>query len=641
MATSRSLLLRALALGVSASLAIAACGGTSPSGPAGSPSGTGGGTTGPQAGGTAYILLTTATSNGDKFTDMDPQRIYIGEDLAFFSATIMRSLTQYKYSADLEEGTSLIADAATDTGTPNADATSWSFTLREGMKWQDGSPVKCEDFKYGVSRTFATDIIVNGPQYVIGYLDIPTVDGFIKAADGSASPTTVSAYAGPYTATADGPGVIPGLFADEALTQTVPNDTAAFDAAVVCEGNKITYNLSQPIADFNYTVTLGMGAVPNPVDHPGVDTGATYTIQPWSNGPYKLAGYFPGKGGSLTLDRNPNWDTSQDGGYRGAYPDKWVVQLGLDPTVVDERFISPQGDDVWALQYGNVQPQNFQAVFTDPSNAGPNFTGRAFSDFDPYSLYWWINIDKVPNLKIRQAMAVAINRDGVRAASGGDFYGDFADGLIKPNIGQDYAETGWATDLFGEEIPATGNVERAKALILESGEPAPTLTFDYGKSDPGDLRAAVIKDSLEAAGFTINLNPIESGYYATIGDPALQNDFGTSGWGPDWPNASTVIPALLTGATQFNNANDYSHVTPENSPEWYAAIDAAMSDLDRASQALKWQAMNKTAAEQVYIIPNVFTRSQVIAGTKITTADGLYKWPAYGSWPYAQIYVQQ
>ena len=635
MATSRSLLLRALALGVSASLAIAACGGTSPSGPAGSPSGTGGGTTGPQAGGTAYILLTTATSNGDKFTDMDPQRIYIGEDLAFFSATIMRSLTQYKYSADLEEGTSLIADAATDTGTPNADATSWSFTLRDGMKWQDGSPVKCEDFKYGVSRTFATDIIVNGPQYVVTYLDIPTVDGFIAGDDGAATPTTVSAYAGPYVTE------IPGLFADEAMTQTVPNDTAAFEAAVVCEGNKITYNLAKPIADFNYTVTLGMGAVPNPVDHPGVDTGATYTIQPWSNGPYKLAGYFPGKGGSLTLDRNPNWDSSQDNGYRGAYPDKWVVQLGLDPTVVDERFISPQGDDVWALQYGNVQPQNFQAVFTDPSTAGPNFTGRAFSDFDPYSLYWWINIDKVPNVKIRQAMAVALNRDGVRAASGGDFYGDFADGLIKPNIGQDYAETGWATDLFGEEIPATGNVERAKALIAESGEPAPTLTFDYGKSDPGDLRAAVIKDSLEAAGFTINLNPIESGYYATIGDPALQHDFGTSGWGPDWPNASTVIPALLTGATQFNNANDYSHVTPENSPEWYADIDAAMSDLDRASQALKWQALNETAAEQVYIIPNVFTRSQVIAGTKITTADGLYKWPAYGSWPYAQIYVQQ
>ena len=50
----------------------------------------------------------------------------------------------------------------------------WSFTIRDGVTWQDGSPVTCEDFNYGVSRTFATDIITNGPTYAIPYLDIPT-----------------------------------------------------------------------------------------------------------------------------------------------------------------------------------------------------------------------------------------------------------------------------------------------------------------------------------------------------------------------------------------------------------------------------------------------------------------------------------
>ena len=46
-------------------------------------------------------------------------------------------------------------------------------------------------------------------------------------------------------------------------------------------------------------------------------------------------------------------------------------------------------------------------------------------------------------------------------------------------------------------------------------------------------------------------------------------------------------------------------------------------------------------ANMVYIIPTVFSLSQVIAGTKVTTDQGLYKWPAYGSWPYAQIYLTQ
>jgi peptide/nickel transport system substrate-binding protein len=606
-----NLKVRALGLAAAAALVVTACGpGESPSAPpAGSPGETTPASTAPQAqkGGTVHVLLTTATSNGDQFTDMDPQRIYIGEDIAFFSATIMRSLTAYKYSADLKEGTSLVPDAATDTGTPNADGTSWTFTLKDGMKWQDGSPVKCEDFAYGASRVFATDIIVNGPTYILDYLDIP------KNADGS------SQYPGPYKAT--------------------PDQQALFDKAVSCDGNKITYNLAKPIPDFNYTVTLGLAAVPNPTDHPGVDTGEEYTLKPWSDGPYMIDSYTPGKGGNLTLVRNPNWT---DDGYRGAYPEKWVVDLGLDPDVVDGRLMAPTGDDVYALQYGNVQTQNFNTVFSDAHTAAPAFAGRAFSDFDPYVRYWWINLDKVKNEKIRQAMAVALDRDSIRAAAGGDFYGDPADGLIKPNIGQDYAPTGWATDLFGQAIPGAGNPDLAKQLIAQSGESAPTLTFDYGKSTTGDKIAAIVQTSLQAVGFTINLNPIESRYYATIGDPTLQHDFGPSGWGPDWPNASTVIPPLLSGATATNDASDYPRVTQQNNPDFIAAMQDALTTLDRAQQASKWQALNKEAAQKAFIIPNVFTLSQVMAGTKVSAVGGgLYKWPAYGSWPYAQIYVMQ
>jgi peptide/nickel transport system substrate-binding protein len=620
-----NLRVRAISLVATAALAVTACGPAatpSPSAPSvtpnpgtSAPASTGApasasapASTGPQAqpGGTVHVLLTTATSNGDQFTDMDPQRIYIGEDIAFFGATINRTLTNFKYSADLKEGTSLVPDAATDTGTPNADATAWTFTLKDGMKWQDGSAVKCQDFAYGASRTFATDLITNGPTYILGYLKVPT------KADGS------SEYPGPYKAT--------------------PDQQALFDKAVVCDGNKITYNLAKPIPDFNFTVTLGLGAVPNPTDHPGVDTAELYTLKPWSDGPYMIDSYTPGKGGNLTLVRNPNWTPD---GYRGAYPDKWVVDLGLDPEVVDGRLMSPTGDDVYALQYGNVQPQNLSTVFSDGHTAAAAYAGRAISDLDPYVRYWWINQDTVKNEKIRQAMAVAIDRDSIRAAAGGDFYGDLADGLIKPNLPVDYAPTGWATDLFGQAIPPGGNVELAKQLIKDSGEAAPTLTFDYGKSPVGDKVAAIVQSSLQRVGFTIKLNPIESGYYAAIGDPTLQHDFGASGWGPDWPNASTVIPPLLAGAIATTNASDYPRVTKTNYPDFTAAIDDAITTLDRAQQASKWQALNKEAVQKAFIIPNVFSLSQVIAGTKVSAVGGLYKWPPAGSWPYGQIYVMQ
>jgi peptide/nickel transport system substrate-binding protein len=549
-------------------------------------------------GGTLYML-----KNASDFDYYDPQRAYTGEDLAFFGATYMRSLVAYKYSSDPAEGTTLVPDMATDTGTANADATSWSFTLRDGVSWQDGSPLKCEDIKYGVSRTFAIDVINGGPTYAIAYLKIPKND------DGS------SQYPGPYKAT--------------------PDQQALFDAAVVCNGNQITFNLAQTVADFNYTTTLGFGAVPNPTDHPGIDTGENYVGDAvWSDGPYKITTYSPGEGGSLVLDRNENWQRASDD-YRGAYPDEWVINFGLDLKLIDQRLMQSTGNDAFAVDYTAIQPENLTTIFSDSHTAQAQFVDRAFSDFDPYTLYYWINQATVPNLNIRQALAAALNREAIRVNLGGEFIGDFADGAIKPNIGKDYAPTGfWETGL-GQAIPDAGDPEYAKTLIAQSGEAAPTLTYDYSQTPVGDKNAAIIQQSLQAAGFTIKLNPIDPAhYYSTIFDNERKHDFGAGGWGADWPNASTVIPPLYTteGGWDLSNVDDTSGI-----PDWNAQVKDAQTTIDRTAQTAKWQALNKAAVEQVWIVPSFFELAQNMAGANV---GGLYRWAAYGSWPYAQLYVK-
>jgi len=541
--------------------------------------------------------------NATDFDYYDPQRVYTGEDLAFFGATTMRSLVAYKYSADPAEGTTLVPDMATDTGTANADATEWSFTMRDGLSWQDGSPVKCEDIKYGVSRTFATDVINGGPTYAIAYLDIP------KSDDGS------SQYPGPYKAT--------------------PDQQALFDAAVQCAGNTITFKLGQTVADFNYTTTLGFGAVPNPVDHPGIDTGENYVGDAvWSDGPYKISSYSPGEGGSLVLERNASWASASDD-YRGAYPDKWVINFGLDLKLIDQRLIQSTGDDAFAIDYAAIQPENLTSIFSDSHTALPQYRERAFSDFDPYTLYYWINVPKVPNLKIRQAMAAALDRDAIRLNLGGEFIGDFADGAIKPNIGQDYTPTNFWDSALGQPVPSKGDPELAKSLIAQSGEAAPSLTYDYSQTPVNDKNAAIVQQSLEAAGFTVKINPIEPAhYYSTIFDNDLKHDFGTGGWGADWPNASTVIPPVFTqeGGWDLSNVDDSSGVA-----DWNAKVKDAQATIDRGAQSAKWQALNKAAVEQVWIIPSFFELAQNMGGTNV---GGLYRWAAYGSWPYAQLYVK-
>ena len=85
------------------------------------------------------------------------------------------------------------------------------------MKWEDGKPVTCEDFKYGASRVFATDVITGGPNYILTYLDIPT------DARPACRPTTA---------------------------RTRATARTLFDKAVTCDGNTITYNFKKPWPDF-------------------------------------------------------------------------------------------------------------------------------------------------------------------------------------------------------------------------------------------------------------------------------------------------------------------------------------------------------------------------------------------------------
>lgn len=599
--------LRALILGLAAALLLAACG----PGTSGSPGASAGASAGGSAGGSAGAAgqpggTITMLTDAEQIDQVDPQRAYTGEDLAFFGSTMYRGLVAYKFSADPVEGTSLVPDAATDLGTPNADASEWSFTLRDGVTWQDGTDVTCEDFAYGVSRTFATDVINQGPTYAIAYLDIPY----------EADDPTASQYKGPYT----GEG------------------QDLFDKAVTCDGKTITFKLNKPVPDFNFATTLGMYAVPK-----AADTGETFgTVAPYvpSDGPYKVDSYTTGNGGKMILVRNENWNRDSDD-YRAAYPDKWEIDFGIDPKVIDQRIMASSGNDQFAIDYRVVQPENLATIFADQHTANPDFAGRAFSDYDVYVRYYWIDVNKVPNVKIRQAMAVALDREAIRLNIGGAFAGDFADGAIKPNIGADYAATGLWESLLGQAIPDKGDPEFAKQLIKDSGEAAPSLTVDFADTPTNGKTAAIIIDSLGKAGFTVTPNPIESGkYYSVVFDATAAHDFGFGGWGADWPNASTVIPPLFTqkGGWDLSKLDD---------ADFNAKVEEAQVELDRTKQEALWQALNKEAVTNMYVIPTFFGLAQNIAGTGVgadlsgTGAGDLYRWPAYGSWPYAQMFVKQ
>ena len=195
----------------------------------------------------------------------------------------------------------------------------------------------------------------------------------------------------------------------------------------------------------------------------------------------------------------------------------------------------------------------------------------------------------------------------------------------------------WDT-LLGQKVPNSGDPEAAKALIAASGEPMKTLQYDYPQTPANDKAAAALVGSLGKAGIKVKPNPIEAGqFYGIVLDPAKEGDLVLAGWGPDWSNASTVIPELFTPAGGF----DLSH---GNDKAFNQKAADAKAMTDRAAQAEVWKELNKEAMAQVWVIPTRLGRDQRVLGSKVGSESGkggaVYLWAPFGSWPYGDLYVR-
>ena len=540
----------------------------------------------------------TFLTNAEYFNHMDPQRNYTGQDLAFAGTYMHRTLTAYA-PASGAAGTELVADLATDLGTPSADLTDWSFTLRDGVTFEDGTPITCEEVKYGVSRTYAQDIINGGPAFAITFLDIPfEEDGY------------TSQYKGPYS----GEG------------------QDLFDAAVECsdDSKTITFHLNAPLSDFNYTTTL-LSFSPVPLDEGG-NVGEAYDMATVSSGPYKIESYT--KGAKMVLVRNENWSADSDP-FRKALPDSVVVKFAQAEKVLDETIINGTSDGKTAISLDGVFPELLQSVFDSA-----DMESRRLNDFDPYVTYSAFNVSKMTCLPIRQAVFYALDREATRALGGGPvFGGEFADGAIKPSV----LPTDYKTVTGYEDALPEGNIEKATALMEQAKTECPDeytrattvgITADRADSETSRSVGTIWVDSMAKAGIKLNINWIDpAGYYSVVMNPEEQNDISGAGWGADWLNASTVIPPLFIKNGGFNLSQT------EADPNYAAFADAvkeAKANTDRAAQGAQWAALNQTVMDNMWILPGVFSKQQFIWGSSV---KGVYLWAPFGTVGFNDISV--
>jgi len=356
------------------------------------------------------------------FDHLDPARSYVNIQQVV-GTLLTRSLTTYKEvpQADGTVKMTVIGDMATDTGTDvNKDCKVWKYTLKDGLKYEDGGTVTAADVAYGIARSFS-DQLPEGPHYIQNWL----------TGNGSTSADYNSTYKGPYNGGADIP---PGVTVD---------------------GNSITFTFPKAQCDMPYAAALPMTAAV-PKAH---DTLLDYDRHPWSDGPYKISEYI--KDTSLTLTRNTNWDPNTDAAHN-AYPDEFKFLLNVDTDAINSRLIADQGDDQTAITWVNVT-----------SEASAQVTGavkdRVIDGATQFADYIYINTQRVTDPVVRKALNTGLDKTAVLKSIGGDLAGTVLNTIESPTT------AGWKDfNVFG--VGPSGDADKAKALLAGK---TPELTLCY------------------------------------------------------------------------------------------------------------------------------------------------------------------
>lgn len=526
----------------------------------------------------------TAVSLGP-VTTWDPQRMTSRKDMAFAGRVFLRTLTAFPAGPDAAAQSRLVGDLATDTGTPSKDLRTWSFTLRDGVTWQDGSAVTCEDVRHGVARSFAEPFTTEGLNYPLAALDIP------KRADGS------STYRGPWEGTT-GAGA------------------KAFAKAVSCKDRTVTFRLTEPRGDFDQMVSLA----PFAPYKKSADKRAGSRHAVFSNGPYVLkGGWDEGTGG--TFERNPRWKQSSDP-VRRPTPQRIRYQEGVESQTAAQRVIADEDEHHRAVTLDSAPPAMQHGI-----TGSDSLRARAVNPRLGLVDYLALNTASGPltRTEARLALAAATNRDGYVAALGGSTAATPAFSVVGTSLpghtGQDLLTSG-----------PRGNAAASRALLRDSGLTLPVrLRVAYRSTPTADKAMAALKNGWEAGGFDVALQPIEKDYFSAVSSSkrVTLSDVVWANWAADWPSASTVLPPLFDSRANLSAAGSGRNFGRFADPK----ADQRMSEIaaipDDAEREQAWVALDQSLVKRGVYVALAQHRALFTAGSGVT---GLTANEALGGW---------
>lgn len=315
--------------------------------------------------------------------------------------------------------------------TVSDDGLTWTFTMRDGLKWSDGTELNAKDFEYTMKRLTDPDVGAPYGETVIGM-----IEGYLDAAGNPDKKTG---------------------------KPTTKPDRDKLNVKASEDGKTLTIKLAYPCSYFDKIVAFGtMSPVQKATVEKNGDKWATKPETYVCNGPYMISEWTPGE--RIVCKKNPN--------YKGGWDNSKIVTEQLTFLLLEDSSAS-------YAAYTSGQALMIKDVPTEeiPSLKKAADGGDFYVDTILGTYYLNMNNQKAPfnNVNVRKALSLVIDREYVANTimqgtytPAYDFVGPgivdnegmFIDNSIAANGGSTYISKDYQA-----------NVAEAKKALAEAGYP--------------------------------------------------------------------------------------------------------------------------------------------------------------------------
>lgn len=460
-----------------------------------------------------------------------------------------------------EEGGTKVSPGLAESWTPDEAGTTWTFKLRSGVKFHDGTDFDAEAVCVNFNRWYNATGLMQSPDVTAYWQDV--MQGFAQNEDEGLSESLFKSCTAKDATTVD---------------LTFSRVSSKIPAALMLP----SFSIHSPTALEKYDAN-NVGGTATDVKYPEYAT-----KYPTGTGPFKFKSWDIANK-SLTIERNDDY-----------WGEKAKLKSIIFKTISDENARKQALSSGDIDGYDLVGPADVEPLKSEGFNL---LTRPAFN-----ILYLAMNQEgnpKLADLKVRQAIAHAINRQAL------------VDSKLPPgakvatNFFPDTVE-GWNGDVTTYDY----DVDKAKQLLAEADAADLTLRFHYPTEvtrpympNPKDLFELISAD-LQAAGITVESIPLKwTPDYINATTSGSEHDLHFLGWTGDYGDAYNFI------GTFFDRQKDEWGF---DNPALFEQFQDADSTADSVERVEKYKGLNKTIMDFLPGVPISHSPPAIVFGKDVT-----------------------